>query len=70
MMVTSEQEQSLQTLADGRGISVARLLVESTLNTAPDNSTELLQAVNGLRKMLSYGQINDADHALQELLKR
>jgi hypothetical protein len=69
-MVTPEQETRLQEMAKNRKISVARLLMESTLDADRDNTAELVQAVNGLRKMLSYGQINDADHMLQELLRR
>lgn len=69
-MVTPEQEIQLQDLAAVQGISVARLLTESALNAKPDLQTELLSAVNGLRRMISDEQTPDVEKVLRELLNR
>lgn len=69
-MVTSEQETQLQDLAAVRGVSVARLLTESALQTKPDLHTELLNAVNGLRRMISDEKNPDVEQVLRELLNR
>lgn len=70
VMVTSEQEQQLQERAAARQISVARLLAESALGTAPDVSAVLLRSVNGLRKMLSEKDSARFDAAFSELVER
>lgn len=68
VMVTPEQETALQQLAEKRGVTVSRLLVESALDPFQDTSALLVRQVAGLRKLLVDNEIDQFENDLKRLL--
>lgn len=73
VLTSPEEEQRLQHLAEVKGVTVARLLVESTLGTPGLDYRLVLREISGLRRDLVHASLMSEDvenslAALQEKL--